>query len=126
MRYMSSYVKWETILFEANPIANFSLYNNFEKGLMNGKNHLQAWYFSFKPQLRMYTENSLPVKTPSYRIFPATQHMFRLQPPNDSVQRFWGFAFESGHYSNGQSGCAFSEMYEDGTKESNRNYIYAD
>lgn len=43
-----------------------------------------------------------------------TQHLFRLS--NEEVlQHFIGFSLESGHYSNGQTGCAFSRDFEDET-----------
>jgi hypothetical protein len=118
IRLMSSYAKQETILFEANPIVRFSIYNNFMKGLMNDKKHTQAWYVSFRPQLRMYTDNSLPVRTPSYRVFLGTQHLFRLNTSNSLSHNFWGFSLESGHYSNGQDGSAFSESFPDGSSQS--------
>ena len=110
IRTMTSYTNQETILFEANPVLRLSVYNNFIKGLSNGDNHTQAWYISFRPQLRMYTDNSLPVRTPSYKIFLGTQHLFQLNNYN-----FFGFSIESGHYSNGQDGCAFNENLSDGT-----------
>ena len=114
IRLMTSYTKQENILFEANPILRLSVYNNFIKKLMDeNKKHTQAWYVSFRPQLRMYTDNSLPVRTPSYRIFLATQHLFRLKTAKDYNVKFWGFSIESGHYSNGQDGCAFSEDFAD-------------
>jgi hypothetical protein len=117
IRHMSSYSNKETILFEANPVLRLSVYNNFMKGLLNGDTHTQAWYLSFRPQLRMYTDNSLPVRTPSYRIFLATQHLFKLNNTN-----FLGFSIESGHYSNGQDGCAFNENFGDGTNQCNSIY----
>ena len=110
--FKSSYVKEETILFDANPNVRFSFYNDFIKGLLNNDQHTQAWYVSFKSQIRMYVENSLPVKTPSYRVLIGTQHLFRL--PGD---KFFGFSLESGHYSNGQSGCAFSTLFQDESAE---------
>ncbi|MFN8808557.1 MAG: hypothetical protein ACK5WO_03335 [Cyclobacteriaceae bacterium] len=106
----TSYVPSETILFEASPTVRYSFSNNIMDGLMEDKPHMRAWYISFRPHLRMYTDNSLPVKTPSYRIFFGTQHMFRFT--ND---RFLTVALESGHYSNGQAGCAFNENIADGT-----------
>jgi hypothetical protein len=119
IRYMSSYKSQETILFEANPTVRYSVYNNFMRGLMDEYKHTQAWYISFRPQLRMYNEISFPVKTPSYRMFLGTQHLFRIRTDkvSDKVQEFAGFSFESGHYSNGQSGCAFSNLYSDDSKE---------
>ena len=118
IRYMTSYTIQETILFEANPILRLSVYNNFVKGLLNGYNHTQAWYVSFRPALRMYEDNSKPVRTPSYRILLATQHLFRLKDTQPQRTPFIGFSLESGHYSNGQDGAAFSEKFTDGSKES--------
>ena len=119
IRYMSSYVKQENILFEANPTVRYSVYNNVMRGLMEEYKHTQAWYVSFRPQLRMYNENSFPIKTPSYKMFLGTQHLFRIKTNKVSakIQEFVGFSFETGHYSNGQEGCAFSTLYADESKE---------
>ncbi|MCU0440455.1 MAG: hypothetical protein MUC49_21390 [Raineya sp.] len=123
IRLMSSYTKKETILFEANPIVRYSFYNNFVKGLLEeDKKHTQAWYLSYRPQLRMYTDNSLPVKTPSYRILLGTQHLFRLNSDNSELYKFLGFSIESGHYSNGQDKSAFSELFVDGSIQSDSIY----
>ncbi|MDH5381851.1 MAG: hypothetical protein OEW75_13415, partial [Cyclobacteriaceae bacterium] len=121
IRILSSYVKDETILFEAEPNMKYNLYNDFLKGLMDGEKYTKAYYISMKPHLRMYTDNSLPVKMPSYRVFLGTQQLFRL-----SNNRFLSFSLESGHYSNGQSGCAFSEIYEDGSVECENVYSTID
>jgi hypothetical protein len=125
IRYMTSYRPEETILFEANPTVRYSFYSNFIDGLMSdAKRHTQAWYVFVKPQLRMYIENSLPVKTPSYRVLIGTQHLFRL--PNTMLKgrqvHFAGFSVESGHYSNGQSGNAFSEQFDDDSPQSDSIY----
>ncbi len=124
IRYMTSYRKDETILFEANPVVRFGIYNNFLKGLMNDAKHTEGWYISWKPQLRMYLETSKPVKMPSYQVLIGTQHLFRLPqgPFEDRKEKFWGFSFESGHYSNGQSGGAFSYEFDDGTAENDHVY----
>ena len=122
IRLLTSYTKQEAILFEANPLLRLSFYNNFMKGLLNENKHTQAWYISFKPQLRMYTDNSLPVKTPSYRTFIGTQHLYSINVDDEISKKFWGFSLESGHYSNGQSGCAFSEDFSDGTSECDNVY----
>ncbi len=114
IRWMSSYLGQEVILFEANPTVRFSVYNNFEEGLAK-KKHTEAWYISARPQLRMYDEASKPVKTPSYRINLGTQHMWRLL--SKKQKHYVGFSFETGHYSNGQAGCAFSTEFEDGSVE---------
>lgn len=123
VRLMTSHTKQETILFEANPIVRYSVYNNFLKGLMDQfQTHTQAWYLSFRPQVRMYTNNSHPVKTPSYKVLLGTQHLFRIASPIETTCRFWGISAESGHYSNGQDRSAFSELYADGSKQSDSIY----
>jgi hypothetical protein len=113
----SSYVKSETILFEANPFVRFSLHNNIRKRLMNSQSTGYATYLVFKPQLRMYVDNSLPVKTPSYKIELAHQRVWRHKKKN-----LFAVAIESGHYSNGQSGAAFSEEFKDGSAQSDSIY----
>jgi len=124
IRYMSSYTSQESILFEANPIVRYSVYNDFMRGLMEEYKHTQAWYISFRPQLRMYNEASLPIKTPSYKILLGTQHFYRLHSNRLSKikQEFLGVYFETGHYSNGQKGSAFSEKFEDGSAGSDSIY----
>lgn len=133
IRLMTSYRNEETILFEGRPYARFSFYNNFYKGMTNGKKHTYAAYLNFKGHLRMYTDNSLPVKTPSYPILIGTQHLFRLCDATVSEKReqrakkrgeeakpdvrFLGFSVESGHYSNGQPDCAFARGVPDGCAE---------
>lgn len=116
MRWMSSYSPYERIIVEANPIVKFSLYNNFVQRMADTtKLHSMAQYFDFRPQLRVYSGNSLPVKTPSYRILLGTQHMFRLKKRQPKTVEFIGFAIQSGHYSNGQAKCAFCEDADDGS-----------
>lgn len=116
IRWMSSYIDKETILFEANPTVRFGFTNNFVQGLQNNKQHTRAWYIAYRGQLRMYTDNSLPVKMPSQRVLLGTQHMFRLiQGSNQLKEKFVSFSLESGHYSNGQIGCAFSTIEFDQT-----------
>ena len=79
---------------------------------------MSGYYLFVKPQLRMFTSNSLPVRMPTYRVLLGTQHLFKLPQKNEKPkERYYGFGFESGHYSNGQSGCAFSSEFEDATDE---------
>ncbi|OOQ59083.1 hypothetical protein [Mucilaginibacter pedocola] len=116
--YKTSMVKSEKILFEANPTMRFSFYNNiYRKLIRDEKKGMQAWYVSFRPQLRMYTDNSLPVRTPSYRILLGTQRLFRISKNN-----LLAISLESGHYSNGQDGGAFTTQYPDGSQESEAIY----
>jgi hypothetical protein len=111
--FKTNYNKDETILFEANPIVRYSFHNNIHKRLLNAKKtKASAFYIAFEPQLRMYTDNSLPVKMPSYKVQLGFQQLYRVNGNN-----FFSFAVESGHYSNGQSGCAFSELFDDGSSQ---------
>ena len=114
VRWMSNYSPYETIRFEANPLIKFSFHNNFVKRLPDTtKLHSHAQYVDFRPQFRLYSENSQPIKTPSYRIFLGTQHMFRLRTKKINTVQFIGFALQSGHHSNGQSKCTFAEDEND-------------
>lgn len=114
VRWLSSYSEYETIQAEANPIVKFSFYNNFVKRFADTtKLHSMAQYVDFRPQFRLYNENSKPIKTPCYRIFLGTQHMFRLHSNKPNTVQFVGFAVQSGHFSNGQSRCAFAEDEND-------------
>lgn len=122
IRYMTSYTPQEKIIFEANPIMRYSIYNSFVAGLMDTNYHPQGWYFAFKPQLRMYEGNSKPVKMPSYRILLGTQHLFQLPCKNKETAQFLGFLLESGHYSNGQNRSSFSEEFEDESDGGNAIY----
>jgi len=116
--YKTSYVASETILFEANPNVKYSFYNNLRATLLDPEKEY-GWcaYIHFKPQLRMYTDNSLPVKMPSYRVFLGTQHLFKVREHD-----LFAISLESGHYSNGQSGSAFSADFKDGSKEGDSLY----
>src|SRR5882724_1067138 len=108
--YKTSATPYETILFEANPIVHFSFFNNingFQSSYGKSHNHKQAWYLLYKPELRMYTDNSLPVKMPTYRILAGTQHFWRI-----GNRDLLGFSLESGHYSNGQDGGTFTTQYQ--------------
>lgn len=106
----------ESITFEANPTLRLSIINNIMRRFMNDSPGAYALYVGFRPQLRMYNDNSLPVKTPSYKIsILGYQRIWRLSSGNADHIPLLAFSLESGHYSNGQSGCAFSEKFEDGS-----------
>ncbi len=123
IRYMSSYVKDDKILFEANPTLRYSFANNFYNGLINDSIHTRAYYVAFRPQLRMFVENSLPVKMASQRVLLGTQHLFRLSHNTDLKHaRFLAVSLESGHYSNGQSRSSLSDDFADGSHESDSLY----
>lgn len=102
----------ETILFEALPIVRYSLHNKIRKVLDNSQKHATTFYISYRPQLRMYTSESLPVKMPSYRVLLGGQFFKQI-----SQARQYAISVESGHYSNGQSGCAYDGALVDGSEE---------
>lgn len=103
LSYLSNTNSYEDILFDAKPTVYYSFYNNMRANMQNSKNKTShAAYILFQPHIRMYSENSLPVKTPSYRVLLGWQGLIKTKR-ND----FFAWAIESGHYSNGQSGCAF-------------------
>ncbi|MFT4594756.1 MAG: hypothetical protein ACI9UR_000800 [Bacteroidia bacterium] len=115
VRWISNYSSYESIQFEANPVMKLSFHNNFAKRLKDTtKLHSHAQYIDFRPQFRLYSEESQPIKTPSYQIFLGTQHMFRLKSKQPHAVQFIGFALQSGHYSNGQNKCAFAVDRFDG------------
>ena len=69
--YISSMNDYEEILFDAKPIVYYSIYNNMQK-VIQGQEDKQlsmAYYLNFQPHIRMYNDNSKPVKTPSYKIY---------------------------------------------------------
>ena len=107
----------EKILFEANPVLRMPIYNNIQKHLENGSPSGSTFFFNFRPQFRMYIDNSLPVKMPSYKIgIVSYQYIRRLKEWHGIKNHLLAFSFESGHYSNGQAGCAFSNNADDGSK----------
>lgn len=112
MGYRSSYNK-EKLLVDVHPVLLLSLFENFEKKLKAGKLFSMGYYFSFRPQFRMYKEQSTPVKMPSYKVLLGFQHLYRI-----SRKHLLSYAIESGHYSNGQSGSAFTGGGKDGTPQS--------
>lgn len=113
----------ETMIFEANPTIYPNLYNNIQETILNGDTNGYALYIAFKPQFRMYNDISKPVKMPSYKAALGGQWLRRLTDANNvTEQSFIAVSFETGHYSNGQSGSTFSELYQDGSPENDSIY----
>lgn len=111
--YLSSIYDSEDILFDAKPTAYYSIYNNMRYRMENTMyKPSHALYITFQPHLRMYNENSKPVKTPSYKVLLGGQLLVKTDGDD-----FFAIALESGHFSNGQSGCAFAEAFVDGSPE---------
>lgn len=109
---------YETILFEAEPVVYYGLYNDIRQALTSDTLRTgDAVYISVQPQLRLYTGESKPVKTPSYKVLLGWQRIL-----STSNNNFITAAIETGHYSNGQAGAAFSNEYADGSEEGNAVY----
>ena len=101
----------ETVMFEAEPIVRYSFHNKIKERLDTvSLKSASAYYLSVRPQIRMYTDNSVPVKMPSYRVLLGYQYFKKLEGGNQ-----FAFSIESGHYSNGQSGCTYDASFEDGS-----------
>lgn len=112
--YKSSMVpKKEKLIFEANPIVRLPIFNNILDNLEDGKNG-SALYFNFNPTIRMYDDNSKPVKTPSYKISLGFQRIMKL---GNKDNNFLAFDIQSGHYSNGQAKCIYNKDIDDGSAE---------
>ncbi len=110
--------EYEQIIFEAKPVVYYGIYNNIQKSLSQDTIRTgDAVYMSFQPQLRLYNENSKPVKTPSYKVLVGWQPIIRTNKDN-----FVTLAFETGHYSNGQTGGAFSTEFDDETPQNDSIY----
>lgn len=109
---------YENIVFDAKPVVYYGIYNDIREAL--SKDTItpgDAIYLTIQPQLRLYNENSKPVKTPSYKVFLGWQRILSTKNNN-----FFTAAFETGHYSNGQTGAAFSTEFEEGTVGGNAAY----
>ncbi len=105
--------EYEQILFDAKPVVYYGVYNDIRKSLTRDSIvRGDAFYLTLQPQLRMYQGNSKPVKTPSYKALLGWQSILRTNNNN-----FLTMAIETGHYSNGQTGAAFSTEFEDESEE---------
>ncbi|WP_298902156.1 hypothetical protein [uncultured Psychroserpens sp.] len=107
--WSSNLVSFEPIFFEAKPTVYYSISNNMRYVMQNfAHKPSDAFYFTFQPHIRMYDEQSVPVKMPSYKVLAGWQRLVKT-PRNN----FFSFAVESGHFSNGQSGCTFDSTLVD-------------
>ena len=79
--YISSMNDYEEILFDAKPIVYYSIYNNMQKIIQaeEDKKLSMAYYLNFQPHIRMYNDNSKPVKTPSYKILLGSQFLYKTK-----------------------------------------------
>lgn len=106
------------MLFEARPIARYKFYNNTKSRIKTlDSTSFSTTYLLFSPHIRMYNENSEPVKMPSYRVALGFQQGWKWKSKDTIYDEFLVIGGEHGHYSNGQSGCAFARQFEDGTSD---------
>ena len=96
----------EKMIFEARPTLKLPIYGNLNNDLLKGKKYSETVHIVFDPQFRMYDDNSLPVKMPSYRAFLSAGILRQIGDPN-SPRALVSFTVEHGHYSDGQDGCVF-------------------
>jgi hypothetical protein len=112
LNWSSAMVESEPLIFEAEPILHFHIYNsyNYYDSLFKAEK-AEAFYLYFNSHFRMFQGKSKPVRMPSYKMFIGWQRSFEL-----SNKSSFSFAIETGHYSNGQSGCAWNDSLQDGSR----------
>ncbi|MEQ8909664.1 MAG: hypothetical protein RIC95_10760 [Vicingaceae bacterium] len=110
VNFSSPMVDSEPLLFEAEPVLYFNLYNNYDQyDTLFQAEKAEAFYLYYHSHFRMFQGRSKPVRMPSYKLFMGYQRSVDIGNGSLSI------ALESGHYSNGQSGCAWSDTVVDGT-----------
>lgn len=115
LNWSSPMVESEPLIFEAEPTFYFSLYNSYPfYDTLKQVEKQEAFYGNFSSHFRMFQGRSKPVRMPSYKAFLGYQRSFELG------EGYFSFALESGHYSNGQSGCAWADTSVDGTLDCRR------
>lgn len=110
--WRSPMYKGEDIIFDFQPILTLHFFKNYNKSVKQDKILSMGYYFTFRPQFRMYNKDSNPVQMPSYRFFIGLQHLYRINKRN-----LISYKLESGHYSNGQTSCAFAMGFDEGSSE---------
>lgn len=106
--WMSPMYSSEKIIFDFHPILTLHFFKNYNKSFKYNKKLGMGYYFTFRPHFRLYSLKSIPVQMPSYRFFLGLQHLYKINKRN-----IISYKLESGHYSNGQSGCTFGEGIDD-------------
>lgn len=106
----------ESVYFDAKPVVRYKFYNNIKKRLLiDSISNASNFHIIFSPHIRMYREISAPVKMPSYQVGLGFQQVWKLKSEDSETNEMITMAVESGHYSNGQSGCTFDESQSDAT-----------
>jgi hypothetical protein len=117
--YRTSYNGKEKILFDVHPVLSLTLFNNFREELRKeGRRFSHGYSIIFRPHFRLYNDESTPVKMPSYRIMFGLQHLYKI-----NQNHLVSYSFESGHYSNGQSGSAIIGGGVDGSPQSDSMWL---
>lgn len=102
----------EVILSDFQPNLTLDVFNDFERKFTRKDGIAMKYYLAFRPHFRLYRKQSIPVSMPSYRVFMGVRHVYRLKD-----RHLLGYGLESGHYSNGQSGCPLSSAFGSFTQE---------
>lgn len=123
LSYLSPGTSLETILFDAQPIARYHVYNDIMKKNLRVEPVGRAFYISFRPQIRMYNSQSNPVRTPSYKIALGSQWSKLFHKSNTRAHQL-AISLESGHYSNGQPNCFLSNQFLDGSSSCDSLYSF--
>ncbi|MGL1900696.1 MAG: hypothetical protein OCC49_01080 [Fibrobacterales bacterium] len=92
----------EKVVMEARPILKMPFIDGVTPFIYQDSTY-QRLSIIFDPHIRMLYKNSMPVIMPSYRVsasYAPTRYV-------SSIKSFITPMIEHGHYSNGQSGCAF-------------------
>ena len=111
-------------IFEAQLAPQLSIWNNLNASYDNALGKPRAWHrgsglrFTMLTRLRMTTESSSPVRTPSY-MPKLTYQLFMVRRASESVTKesldahgvtSLAADLTVGHYSNGQDGCLFANQ----------------
>jgi hypothetical protein len=103
-------IKPEDLLYEAQVYVHYNWFNRCENDEVCDNEHIWRVFIPIRFQVRQYTEDSSPVKTPSYN--PGLRVYYWQKPwmnANNDVH-YTSFGFH--HYSNGQKG---PPLNKDGT-----------
>lgn len=110
VNYSTPLTNEEPLIFEAEPVLYFNLYNSYDYfDTLHKAEKAEAFYLYYHSHFRMFQGRSKPVRMPSYKMFAGYQRSVDIGSGALTI------GLESGHYSNGQSGCAWSDTAVDGT-----------
>ncbi len=118
LQWLSPGEESEPMVFDAEPIIYYYVYNSYrEDSLAKGDVKPEGIYLNFISNFRMYQGKSTPIKTPSYKAIVGWQRSQGIGTPT-----VFTYMLETGHYSNGQSRCAWSDTSLDRSLGCNKLY----